>query len=355
VARLAGVSQTTVSFVLNDVSTASIPEETRARVRAAIAQLDYHPHEGARSLSRRASRGLGVAIPDARNPHYLEIAEGIEDFAASQGYSVFLAVTNFDLDRERRCLHWLKQQRVDALILSRSTGGALADEVRTLREQGHEIVELAWADQVPEGAEDVDGVLERGARLVVEHLVALGHRRLGYIYGVANPVVFGRRLESCLAAQRDLGLPVVEAWVRRCGPSAAEGYRATQNLLAECAGAERPTALIVVNDLLAMAVLAALHSAGVAVPAQMSVASFDNTQLAAYTVPPLTSLDPDARALGRHVARRAIGRLSGAQRPAPEDEAEAPARLVVRGSTGPPPAVLADRSEGGENLASRRS
>jgi LacI family transcriptional regulator len=335
VARLAGVSQTTVSFVINQVEAPGISEETRARVHQAIAALDYHPHEGARSLSRRATRGLGVAIPDAHNPHYLEIAEGIEAYAESQGYSVFLAITNFEVSRERRCLQWLKQQRVDALILSSSTGGALAGEVEALRDQGHEIVALGWHLPDP-NTPGLAITVGRGEQLIVEHLATLGHRHIGYIYGVADQAIFGLRLQACLAAQRGLGLPVVDAWVRRCGPTAAEGYQATRDLLAACAGGERPTALIAVNDLLAAAVLAALHTEQIAVPTAMSVASFDNTQLAAYTVPPLTTIDADARALGAHVARVAIDRLAGRGHiPA---QAEGPARLVVRGSTGPPPA-----------------
>jgi len=119
VARLAGVSQTTVSLVINEVPTVSITEETRSRVRSAVVQLDYHPHEGARSLSRKATRTIGVAIPDAGNPHYMEITEAIEAYAEARGYSIVLIVTNYDLACERRCLRWLKQQRVDALIPAR--------------------------------------------------------------------------------------------------------------------------------------------------------------------------------------------------------------------------------------------
>ena len=122
VARLAGVSQTTVSLVLNNVAGAAITPETRARVREAIAALDYHPHEGARNLSRRATRTIGVAIPDAGNPHYLEITEAIEAYAAARDYSIVVIVTNYDIHRERGALRWLKEQRMDALIVCTSTG-----------------------------------------------------------------------------------------------------------------------------------------------------------------------------------------------------------------------------------------
>jgi DNA-binding LacI/PurR family transcriptional regulator len=326
VARLAGVSQTTVSFIINDVPTVAITPETRARVQQAISALDYHPHEGARSLSRKATRTIGVAIPDPGNPHYLEISEAIEAYAAERGYSTVLIVTNYDIERERRCLQWLKQQRMDALIVCTSTGQTIEQEIRAARDQGYQVTTFLENVMPPAGA---------GEHLVLEHLVELGHRRIGYIYGVADMEMFGDRLRSCLRIQAEMGLLVVEDWVARCGPSIDAGYQATQSLLARCSGGDAPTALIVVNDLLAMGVLAALHAAGIGVPAQMSVAAFDNTRLARYTIPPLTSVDPQAHLIGENVARIAFDRLSAPDRlPA---HGETSARLIVRASTGPAP------------------
>ena len=326
VARLAGVSQTTVSLVINDATHVAITPETRARVREAIAALDYHPHEGARNLSRRATRTIGVAIPDAGNPHYLEITEAIETFAAARGYSIVLIVTNYDLNRERGALQWLKEQRMDALIVCTSTGEQIEQEIQTARAQGHQVTTFLENVMPPFGA---------GEREILDHLVALGHRRIGHVHGVANEEVFGDRLRSLLKIQETLGLPVVEHWIARCGPRVEDGYQATHDLLARCAGGELPTALIVVNDVLAMGVLAALHAAGLSVPAQMSVASFDNTRIARYSFPPLTSVDPQAYLIGEHVARIAFDRLAAPDRPVTYGETYA--RLVVRASTGPAP------------------
>jgi LacI family transcriptional regulator len=340
VARLAGVSQTTVSLVINDVQGVAITEETRARVWAAVAAIDYHPNEAARSLVRRATRGIALAIPDAGNPHYLELAAGIEAEAEHQDYTVFLALTHFDPRRERRCFQWLKQRRVDALILSDtrifsspSDYDQHEAEIGALAAHGYTITTLG-------GHAVMDSVMpqaEVGERLLLEHLVQLGHRRVGYIYGVFNQEYCSQRLDACLAAQRALGLPIDEAWIRRCGPSRADAYAATEALLAECTGEARPTALIVENDLLATAVLAALAAAPIRVPLEMSVGSFDNTTLAAYTVPPLTSVDPDARAMGEQAARLTIARLAAPQQPCVH--LEVPVRLCVRASTGPAPAL----------------
>jgi LacI family transcriptional regulator len=305
-----------------------------------VAAIDYHPNEAARSLVRSSTRGIALAIPDAGNPHYLEIATGIEAEAEDRGYTVFLALTNFDPQREQRCFQWLKQRRVDALILcdarifsSPSEYDQHEAEISALCATGYTITTLG-------GHAAMDSVMPEadvGERLLLEHLVQLGHRRIGYIYGVFSQEYCGQRLDACLSAQRGLGLPTVDAWIRRCGPSRAEAYAATESLLAECSGEGRPTALIVENDLLATAVLASLAASQLRVPEEMSVGSFDNTALAAYTVPSLTSVDPDPRTMGEQAARLTIARLAAPQQP--RVHLEVPVRLCVRASTGPAPAL----------------
>jgi len=337
VAHLAGVSQTTVSFVINGVTTAGISEETRARVYDAIARLDYYPNESARSLRSQATHMISLVVPEAHNEHHQQTAAGVEAYARSSGYSVFRLISNFDANEERIGFQLLKQRRFDALILSLSTGGVLIDEIRALRSQGYVLTGLGYALQAIE-TDNVRVEARSGERQLLQHLQALGHRRIGYIYGVADQKVFRERLDSCLAMQRELGIPIVESWIRRCGPMLEEGYRATQDLLAVCAGKERPTALIVVNDLLSNAVFAALSEARISIPAEMSVASFDNTPLSQYMQPSLTTVDCNAYTMGEHAARLTIERLAQPQRP--YEYVEVPARLVVRQSTGHAPSLL---------------
>lgn len=336
VARLANVSPTTVSFVINNVPGVNISEETRARVREAAARLDYHPHQAARSLVRRTTYDIGVIIPDATNLHYIDITAGIEAFARSQGYDVVVLATGFDAEREQRGLLWLKQQRIDALLLIDCAAGdaGVLEEARRMVRQGYVITTLGSNFPNASVSSSVVGV-GPGERLVLEHLVALGHRRIGYIYGAFAAEIYGSRLHTYLTIQQELDLPVVEGWVRRCGPTPEEAYRATRGLLATCDETTRPTALVVVNDHLAVAVLSALHQAGVRVPERMSVVGFDNTTVAQYTVPPLTTVDPYARTMGEHAAQLTIERL---RTPDVHSVYESqPPRLVVRDSTGPAP------------------
>ena len=332
VARLAGVSHTTVSFVVNDVRSAGISQETRARVLEAIAQLDYHPHEAARNLRSKASHILGIAVPEY-NPHHLEIAAGVDRYAQAHGYQTSLSITDFTLEKELQCLQGLKQRRYDALILSPGTGSQVYDDLHLLARQGYPITVIGINDRLLDGV-DIEKVI--GERQVIQHLVALGHRNIGYIYGVADQEIFGWRLTNCLQAQREAGLAVHEEWIWRCGPTMQDGFAATQRMLAQTRDTERPTALVVVNDALASATLAALHAAGMVVPAHMSVVSFDNTQLAEFAIPPLTTVDCEAVHMGEEAARITIARLADSE--LPHNYVSMPARLVIRGSTGPAPA-----------------
>ena len=338
VARLAGVSRTTVSFIMNGVDHVSISDKTRTRVLEAIKSLDYHPHEPARSLSRRSSNMIGVSIPDSHNPHYYEMVEGIEQYAALHSYNIVLSVAAFNLEREQRCLEWLKQQRIDGLIMIPSSGRAFLQEMRKESDHGYAIttVGLTTAGFNDTNIDYVCNEEQMAARLAIEHLISLGHRAIGYIYGVSDQSIFGGRLQSCLNIQRSLGLPIVDEWICRCGPTQDDGYRATKALL-QSYGTNRPTALVTSNDLMGTSALVALAEAGITVPSMMSVISFDNTPLARFSLPALTSIDFDAHALGRDAARLVIDRLSSPQR-APQ-LVEIPARLIERHSTAPAPGV----------------
>ena len=333
VAKLAGVSHTTVSFVLNAVPTETISPETRARVLAAIKELDYHPHEAARSLNRQSTQQIGLAIPEWQNAHYQEIAQGVETFAEEHGFGIFQSITHFEADREQRCFEWLKQERYDGLILIPATGEQLNAQLSDLFDQHYPIVTLGIFES---SVDNVRAELEKGERQVLEHLYALGHRRIGYIHGVANHAIFDYRLDTCLRIQRELGLVVQDRWIRRCGPTVESGYAATMSLLQACHGDDCPTALVVVNDLLASAAIAALHGMGIRVPHDMSIATFDNTQMANFTVvPALTSVDYQANEMGRYAAELIINRI--AKRDRPRAQFEMRAKLMVRASSGPAP------------------
>ncbi len=331
VARLSGVSHTTVSFVINDVAGESISEETRARVMEAVRVLDYHPSEAARSLNRRTSTLMGFALPEVENAHYQEIAAGIESYVEEHQFGLFRVLTHFEHARELQCFTWLKQKRYDGLILIPASGPRLNEELNHLFDLGYPVVTLGVMHS---RVDNVQAELERGEREILQHLFELGHRRIGYIHGVADHTIFDYRLDACLRAQQQLGLTVKYDWICRCGPTVVDGYNTTKALFEGCPKEDCPTALVVVNDLLAGSSIAALSSLGLRVPQDVSIATFDNTHLAQYTVfPPLTSVDYQAYEMGRQAAGLLIARL--AERDRPRVHLELRAHLIVRQSTGP--------------------
>ena len=164
-----------------------------------------------------------MAIPDNENTHYHEIAAGVEAYAALQGYSTLLTSTNFQVEREQRCFDWLKEQRIDGLILIPGSGRTYAAEFDAARRRGYPLVMFS----PQHGAVDtVSPQAISGEQQLIEHLAGLGHRDIGYIYGVADQTVYGERLRICLQLAAELSLPPVERWIRRCGPSVEHGYRA---------------------------------------------------------------------------------------------------------------------------------
>jgi len=331
VARQAGVSRATVSNVLNNRigGGVRIREDTRQRILAVARELGYQPHAVARSLRSGRSGTIGLLIPDACNPHFWGIVRGVESVARQHGYQLVLTVTALEPERERESLRALAQQRMDGLILLLTYPGRLAQELEALRLQGGAIVTFGG---VLPGKDAVIQSYAQGAREVTQHLLQLGHRRIGFIRGVARPALGADRLLGYRRALRAAGIPLQRELIIDCGPSLEEGVLAARQLLGLI---PRPTAILGVNDLMAMGALQAAAERGLSVPRDLSVAGFDDIDMAAHLVPPLTTVRADSEEAGRQAARFLFQRL---QEPdSPPQRIEMPARLVVRGSTGPCP------------------
>jgi LacI family transcriptional regulator len=333
VARLAGVSRATVSYVISGRAKddISITEETRQRVLQAIERLGYQPDASAQSLRRGSTRTIGLLIPDLHNPHYWQIVRGVEEEVASQGYDLLFNSTSLNPERERECVRALLRRRIDGLILLLTYPTTLLEEARALIRPRSPLVLLGSA------AQDMDTVLPshgQGATQLMAHLLELGHRRIGLVLGVATPELGADRLAAYQSALHDHGLPVDETLIERCGSALDDGYQASWRLLQR---QPRPTAIVVINDLLAIGALRAAADLGLRVPAEVSVASFDDIEVAAYLCPPLTTVRVNAEEMGTTAARLLFARLHDPERP--PQHIRLPAQLVVRGSTGPAPAA----------------
>ncbi len=327
VARLAGVSRATVSYVVNGLEENLVSEETREKVLKAVETLGYQPDAMAQSLRSGQTNTIGLLIPDMDNPHYWQIAKGVEEVAQQAGFDLLLISAALNVDRETHGVEVLSRRRVDGLILILTFGDKVTDEINKLVRQRKPVVFMSGPTV------DVDYVFVHqgeGTRKVIEHLFSLGHHRIGFVYGVATPGLGQDRLAVFRAMTRQIGDD--DAPVEHCGTTISDGYQAARKLLER---QPHPTALLVINDLLAMGALRAAADLGLNVPGDVSIASFDDISLSVYTQPRLTTVGMDATHIGRTAAQMILNRLYNPR--LPQQTAEILSHLFVRDSTGPAP------------------
>ncbi len=326
VATRAGVSPSTVSHVIN--GTRQVSAATRQRVTQAMEALDYKPNRLARSLRSRRTQTLGVLLPNNTNPFFALVLGGIEAAAYDRGYNVILGNANDDPRRELDYLDILLSRQVDGIVLV-STGAHRA-ALDFLKARGTPVV---MVDRSPgEGYADwpIDTVFaenEQGGCLATEYLIGLGHRRIGCISGPSLLNSSAARVDGYRRALAEAGLAADEGLIVDGDFQHEGGYRACRALLAQ---PERPTALFVCNDLMAVGALCAIHEAGLRVPDDLSVVGFDDIPLASFTVPRLTTIAQPAHDLGGQAVQLLLQRLLDRETPA--CHARLPVRLVERDS-----------------------
>ncbi|HEX5465418.1 MAG TPA: LacI family DNA-binding transcriptional regulator [Candidatus Limnocylindrales bacterium] len=328
VARLAGVSRTTVSFVLNERAEARIGAATRARVLEAAEQLGYRAHGPARQLAEGATRTLALVLRRsaeqvAMDPLLPETLRGLTDTARAAGYRVQVAPLAAE---PGLVLDLLRSGEVDGLVIS---GPRVEDErLDGLDDPTIEELPIVVHGSLPGSAlPSVDVDNGAGARQAVDHLIALGHRQIACITNAPLGYTSAReRLDGYRAALSAAGIPHdprLEAIGDFDPPS---GGRAMAELLGR--GVDF-TAAFVAGDSVALGAIAALRESGRGVPRDISVVGFDDIPLAAYVDPPLTTVRLPARDLGAQAARVLLDRLAALTVPARTVLAT---RLVVRGS-----------------------
>lgn len=328
VARLAGVSRTTVSFVLNNLSGVSISESTRQRVLDAARELNYHPDAAGRKLASGQSNTLGFVMRQSAEQIFsdaflVQVVLGLEQVAAQNGFHVLLK----PLEPEARVgyTRLIYENLVDGIILS----GPREDdeEILSLHEQG---VPVVLQGQLPGSSipfVDINAV--EGARSVVDHLISLGHKRIAIITNASLHYTSAQqRCQGYCQALESAGLPVDKTLMREGNYTPASGYSAMSELLA---AAPDLTAVFVASDVVAMGALQAIKQAGLRIPDQVAVAGFDNIPLAQYFDPPLTTISLPAFGLGWAAGERLIHLIQG--EPLEQQEFFLDSNLIIRQST----------------------
>jgi len=329
VATEAGVSRTTVSFVLNGRTDVKIPAETRQRVLDAAERLGYHPHAPARQLV--GGRSYIVALVLRQSPEQIAgdavLAETLRGFAASAragGFRVMVEPLPAD-DHSPTYADLLRSQHADGLVVS----GPRVDDpsLQELVRDGFPIVLQGSLPGLSVASVDVDNVA--GARGAVEHLIELGHRRIACITNA--PLVYTaaqERLSGYHAALAAGGIEADPVLVAEGGFDAPSGHVAMSQLIARTAF----DAVFVASDVVALGAIGGLREAGMRVPDDVSMVGFDDIPLAAYFDPPLSTVRLPAFELGQAAGQALIDRID--DRPVPE-RTLLPTELVVRASTRP--------------------
>lgn len=327
VARAAGVSLSTASRALADTELVRLG--TRERVREAANMLGYVPHGAARALATRRSRTIGAVFPPVDNPIFAAATQALAHELARSGYTLLLATHEFDPAAELRVTRTLLERGVDGLVL---VGMDHDPELYRLIGQAAVPYELTWSID-PGGYHHCVGLGHRVASLrVTQHLLDLGHREFAVI---AGRTAHNDRARERLAGVRDAlaahGIELGEERVVETDFTLAHGRRAFLELLDR---GQRFTALVCSNDVLALGAMTECLRRGVRIPGELSVAGFDDIDLAAEFAPGLTTVHVPAAEIGRLAAERMLARLAGRQVPKIE---ELRAEVLIRGSTGRPP------------------
>lgn len=296
VARRAGVSVATVSNVFNRPEIVAAP--TRARVEAAVRELGYVRNESARQLRMGQSRTIGLIVPDIANPFFTDVARGVEDVTSAAGALVIVCNSDDDVVKEERYLTLLAEQQVQgALVVPVGTSQA----VSRLVDRGIPVVLLdstaLTEDQCSVSVDDVTG-----GQLAAAHLLARGHTRIAFVgAGSEAPQVIDRTAGATQAVLDAGGSPADLLLVPVVALNVAGGTAAAQQLVALPAR-RRPTAIVCVNDLLALGVLYELLRQGVRVPDDMAIVGYDDITFAESAAVPLTSVRQPRQQLGRRAA-----------------------------------------------------
>lgn len=325
VARLAGVSTSTVSHVINN--NRFVSDAIREKVTSAIDSLNYAPSALARSLKLNQTRTIGMLLTASSNPFYAEVVRGVERSCYERGYSLILCNTDGDAERMNRSMETLLQKRVDGLLLM-CTENHRPSQDAISRYPSLPIVMMDWA---PFGAaNDViqDNALLGGV-MATQYLISQGYRRIACITGPLDKTTSVQRLDGYRQAMQQAGLAVLPGYEVSGDFEFASGLPAMEQLLAL---PQRPEAVFASNDAMAVGVYQALYKEGLRVPDDIAVIGYDDIQLAQYMTPPLTTIHQPKDSLGELAIDTLLHRLKEPET-APQILVLTP-ELVVRSSVG---------------------
>ena len=326
VAKRASVSPMTVSRVINNA--ASVRPETRQRVEEVIAALGYIPNRLAQGLISRRTGTVGLILPDVANPFFAHVLRAAEITARRAGYRLLVCNTEGDAGLERDYIHNLISHQVDGLIIAPVGDGSRNGLLPLIRRK----YPFVLLDRSVEGIDCdlVQGDSAGGAQRLVQHLIAIGHRRIAIILGPDDVSTTRERYSGYCEALKAAGLPLEPDLIAETTVDSPGGYRAMQQILRLD---ERPSAIFAVNNMTALGAMQALREQALSVPESVGLVCFDDVEHLAILAPFMTVVDQPAEAFGSMAAQMVLERIAGRAGEKPR-LVRLPTTLIVRISCG---------------------
>ncbi len=325
VAQAAGVSQATAARALGGYGYVS--PTARSAIEFAAQELGYRPHALAQALASSVTRTVGLVVSDIENPFFAAAARGLSDVLEDDGYTILLANSDEDLEREARLVETFWARRVDGLVITPAVGTA-TPHLKELVQAG---VPLVLFDRPARGVK-ADAVMvdnKGGTRTAVEHLLRLGHRRIGIVSDYPEIPSSAERIQSYRDTLVAAGVPVDESLIALSGPTQADGYQAAKRLFES---RRRPSAVFTANNMMSIGTMLALRDLDLVVPSDVAMVGFDDLDWTTLIEPPLTAVRQPVQEIGRQAGERLLARIRG--------DTSAPRRIrlqtefVIRGSCG---------------------
>jgi DNA-binding LacI/PurR family transcriptional regulator len=329
IAREAGVSHSTVSRALSDSPLVSA--ETKVRIQRLAREMGYSPDARARSLVMGRTQTIGLVVTTLADPFIAEIVQAIETTALDRGYSVILASSNSEPEREIAAVQMLRSKRVDGLVVTSSRVGALYQE--HLDRLGVPIVLVnSHSEQRGPYTYSINVDNRHGACLGTEHLIQLGHRRIAYVTGASEHSDDQERLAGYRQALQEADIALARALVMPGTGSVDGGVRALPRLVALD---KPPTAVFCYNDMTAIGLLGAARKAGLSIPHDLAVVGFDDIPFASYVQPPLTTVAQPKPEMGERAMEMVLALMEdGGDSARSISNVVVQGRLIVRESSG---------------------
>ena len=329
VAALAKVSIATVSRTIN--GSPAVSDRLSKRVWQAIEQLNYFPNTHARSLVSGRSRILGIIVENITNPFFPELIQRFEEIAVAHGYEILVSSSNSDPVVLTNCVRRMLERKVEGVAVL-----TFGEEEPVLDQLIHHDVPMVLAEFQPDNPKIRTILLDytTGIHAAVDHLAALGHRKIAFLAGP-------HKLHSAITRENDFrtameasGLTIQKKWIVECDHTLKGGVAGFEKLQALTS---QPTAIVCSNDMTAIGVLRAAYMGGLRVPQDLSVVGLDDIDFAEFTLPPLTTIRMSRSDLARAAFEALRQQAEDPNSPKMQREFLVSTSLVVRGSTGAPP------------------